>query len=130
MKDNPLCRLPTLPGWRTLALAMLIPLCACLPAAAQGLDRAVGFARTGILKRFPDENLDNLRLKQIELMDRNSISGRTYRVEFEDVSSIFVSTREGVRTRSIRLVRAQVAPDGRVSSVTESAPSSIRKAKP
>ena len=62
-------------------------------------------------------------------LDRDCITGRTYLVEFEDISSIYVTTNEGGRTRSVRSVSAQVAPDGRVTSVNESATASIRKAR-
>ena len=115
--------------WAWIPLAAGLLLNGCQTAPSQGLDRAVFSARAGILRRFPDENLEHLRLKQISLLDRGSISGRTYRVEFEDVASIFVTTNEGARTRPARLVSAQVAPDGRVTGVNESAPSSIRKAR-
>ena len=112
-----------------LLLAAGLLLEGCLTASTQGLDRAVLSARAGIRRRFPDENLEQLRLKQIVLMDRNCITGRTYLVEFEDVSSIYVTTNEGGRTRSVRSVSAQVAPDGRVTSVQENATASIRRAR-
>ena len=101
--------------------------CATTPTSAPGLDRAEAFALAGILKRFPDEKIENLRLKQIERMDRDSLTGRTYRVEFEDVSTIHVGSQSGIRSRSVRYVQAQVEPSGLVTLVTESAPSPTRK---
>ena len=116
-------------AFAALAVASAVGFCGCSSTAPQGLDRAVASAQAGILRRFPDEDLSRLRLRQIELLDRNVATGRTYRVQFEDVSSIVVVTNGGVRTRSVRFVDAQVAPDGRVLSANESAPRPARKVK-
>ena len=102
----------------------------CATTPPPGLDRAEACARAAVLERFPEDKPENLRLKQIERMDRNTLAGRTYRVEFEDVSTIHVGSQSGIRSRSVRYVQVQVAPNGLVTSVTESSPSSVRKAKP
>ena len=112
-----------------LLLVAIFLACGCATTPPPGLDRAETNARIGVLKRFPDEPIENLRLKQIVLMDRDSITGRTYEVEFEDISTIHVGSQGGIRSRSVRYVQVQVAPSGLVTSVTESAPSPTRKDK-
>ena len=117
--------------WNSLLLLSALLLAGgCATTPPPGLDRAEVCARAAVLKRFPEDKPENLRLKQIERMDRNTLEGRTYMVEFEDVSSIHVASQSGIRSRSVRYVQVQVAPDGLVTSVTESTPSSIRKARP
>lgn len=101
----------------------------CATTPPPGLDRAEVCARAAVLKRFPEDRPGDLRLKQIERMDRNIPEGRTYMVEFEDVSTIHVASQGGIRSRSVRYVQVQVAPDGLVTSVTESAPSPVRKVR-
>ncbi len=117
--------------WNPLLLLSALFLAGgCATTPPPGLDRAEDCARAAVLKRFPEDNPGNLRLKQIERMDRDTLEGRTYRVEFEDVSTIHVASQGGIRSRSVRYVQVQVAPNGLVTSVTESAPSPVRKAKP
>ncbi len=116
--------------WKSVLLLVGLFLAfGCATTPPPGLDRAEARALAGVLKRFPGDPIGNLRLKQIELMDRDSISGRTYMVEFEDVSTIHVASQSGIRSRSVRYVQVQVAPNGLVTSVTESAPSPTRKDK-
>ena len=118
-------------GTRVLVLAALFFAggCATPSSPPLGLDRAEACARIGVMKRFPEDKVENLRLKKIERMDRNSLTGRTYKVEFEDISTIHVASQSGIRTRSVRYVQVQVAPNGLVTSVTESTPSPTRKVK-
>ena len=92
-------------AFAALAVASAVGFCGCSSTAPQGLDRAVASAQAGILRRFPDEDLSRLRLRQIELLDRNVATGRTYRVQLqadaayrarpEDLGKVYVRSTTG-----------------------------------
>lgn len=109
--------------------ALLILAAGCVAPPPQGLDPAVIAAHNHLLQKYPDQSPENLRFKRILPLDLSSATNRAYMVVFEDVSSIQVSTNEGVRTRSVRTFDAHVDANGTITSAGESQHTSTGKAQ-
>ncbi len=103
-----------------LCLPTLLLIGGCQTAPPAGLDRAVEAAHAGILKQYPEQRADNLRLKSIYPIERYSPTNASYAVTFEELSSIQVTINHRRFKKETRSLTACVAADGTVTSTSTS----------